>query len=97
MSARLARRLALGLALAAAACGDDHGATDAAVAIDAGPDAAIDATPDAAPDAPTLTDFVIDQITHHTDATGAPAPYAQFGTLPDPDQANPAAYAPLFP
>jgi hypothetical protein len=40
---------------------------------------------------------VIDQIQNQTTATGSPVPFATFGTLPDPDVDNPAAYAPLFP
>ena len=91
-------RAALALALAGAlvgACGDDNPGTptDAPVAIDAGADAMLDAGPDAA----TFTTFVIDQILNNTTATATPVPYATFSTLPDPDQANPAAYAPLFP
>ncbi|MBK7071791.1 MAG: hypothetical protein IPH44_05745 [Myxococcales bacterium] len=94
---RAALALAAGLALAA--CGDDNSSApiDAPPAIDAGPDAAIDAPIDAPPDASTFTTFVIDQIQNQTTATATPAPYATFAPLPDPDSANPAAYAPLFP
>lgn len=90
---RAALALAAGLALAA--CGDDNSSApiDAPPAIDAGPDAAIDAPIDAS----TFTTFVIDQIQNQTTATATPAPYATFAPLPDPDSANPAAYAPLFP
>ena len=83
----------MGVVMAVAACGDDGGTP----AIDAGPDAAIDAPIDAPPDGSTFTTFVIDQIQNQTTATATPAPYATFAPLPDPDSANPAAYAPLFP
>jgi hypothetical protein len=44
-----------------------------------------------------LTTFVIDQILNHTANNTDPVPFATFSTLPDPDQTNPNAYAPLFP
>ncbi|MBP8809198.1 MAG: hypothetical protein KBG48_25640 [Kofleriaceae bacterium] len=90
------RAAALALVGLAAACGDDGTPAgedgrppDAPMAIDAGIDAP--------PDANTFTTFVIDQIQNQTTATASPVPFATFGTLPDPDVDNPAAYAPLFP
>ena len=60
--------------------------------------------PDATPPAPdamqpptgTLTAYVIDLVVNHS-AEPAARPFAEFATLPDPDQDNPGAYAALFP
>ena len=90
------RAAALALVGLAAACGDD-GATPGDDARPPDAPMAIDAGIDAPPDANTFTTFVIDQITNQTTATASPVPFATFGTLPDPDVDNPAAYAPLFP
>jgi hypothetical protein len=83
-----------------AACHDNH---DAAVdggpdaAPDAALDAALDAPPDAAPPAATLTSFVIGIVQTETSLMTTPHPFADFATLPDPDQGNLLAYASLFP
>jgi hypothetical protein len=70
------------------ACHDNPAAT-----MDGGPDAA----PDAAPPAATLTSFVIGIVEAETNLTSTPHPFADFATLPDPDQGNLTAYASLFP
>jgi hypothetical protein len=88
----------LALGLAAVACGDDGNTTPDA------PKPPIDGTMIDAPmiDAPpapvTLTSYVIDLITNHTD-NGPPRAFTDFSTLMDPDQTNNnlAAYASLFP
>ena len=77
------------LLLALAACGnDDHLKTG-----DAGTGSAM---PDAPTTAATLTSYVIDLVQNHTTATDTPRPYSEFEALPDPDQSNGSAYAPLF-
>lgn len=83
------KRLAILIALVAA-CGDDHPKMNA----DAGADAA--PMPDAPPQEATLTSYVIDLVQHHTSDTEAPRPYSEFSSLPDPDENNGSAYAPLF-
>jgi hypothetical protein len=70
------------------ACHDNH-----AAAIDGGPDAALDAAPPVA----NLTSFVIGIVQTETNPTSMPHPFADFATLPDPDQGNLTAYASLFP
>jgi hypothetical protein len=66
------------------ACHDDH------------PQLAPDAPPDTPPPVTTLTSYVIDLVVNHSSDT-SPRPFAEFATLDDPDQGNPAAYASLFP
>jgi len=78
------KRLLVVLAVLAA-CHDDH------------PQLAPDAPPDTPPPATTLTSYVIDLVVNHTATDTAPRPFAEFATLDDPDQGNPAAYASLFP
>jgi hypothetical protein len=77
-----------GLGLALAACGDDT----PFVPKDGGP-GSDGGNPNA-----TLTSYVIDLITNHS-ADQAPAAYADFKDLPDPDgdTNNGSAYSPLFP
>ena len=88
----MTRRFGFLLALALAACGpDDHlkVAGDAGVGSDA---------PDGGTTPTTLTSYVIDLITNHSGDT-APAAYATFSGLPDPDgdSNNTTAYSSLFP
>lgn len=79
-------QLAIGIGLALSACGpSDH--------LTVG-----DAGTDGGPPGNTLTGYVIDLITNHTDETSAPRPYSEFSSLPDPDgdTNNTAAYGSLF-
>ena len=78
-------QLAIGMGLALSACGPgDH--------LTVG-----DAGSDGGPPGGTLTSYVIDLVTNHTD-NSAPRPYSEFSTLPDPDgdTNNTAAYGSLF-
>lgn len=84
----------LALTLVAGACGDDSG--DGA-ATDGRPDSQPDALAPDAPVAVTFTAFVVDLVQNQSAATTDPRPFADFATLDDPDSANPAAYAALFP
>ena len=80
----------LALACALAACGgSDHKAQ---------PDGGMP-PPDGGPPPPpaTFTSYVIDLVQHQTADSTAARPYAEFQNLPDPDQDNGSAYAPLFP
>lgn len=77
-------QLAIGIGLALSACGPSDHLT----------------VGDAGSDGPggTLTSYVIDLITNHTDDMSAPRPYSEFSSLPDPDgdTNNTAAYGSLF-
>ena len=88
MARRLARAsfglaMVIGLGLASSSCGPDN---HLYVPQDGGPPAA------------TLTSYVIDLVNNHTGDT-APAAYASFQNLPDPDgdTNNTVAYSSLFP
>jgi hypothetical protein len=83
------RFLYLAIIVGLAACGpDDH----LRVSNDGG------AGSDGGPPSATLTSYVIDLVNNHTNDTAA-KPYAEFGSLPDPDgdTNNTAAYQSLFP
>ena len=86
--------LALAVALApVAGCGDDDDDGDDDVpTIDGG---TADAGADAGGEPATFTAFVIDLVDNQT-ADDTDAVTIDFA-LPDPDQDNPDAYAPLFP
>ncbi len=77
---------ALALALALVACGDD-GSPDP---IESPP------PPPPPPPAATFTSFVIDLVQNQTKDDTAAVASDQFGSLMDPDEANPAAYSSLF-
>lgn len=78
-------RLVLIAAVVLAACGGHSDQPDATPP-----------PPDATPPGTTLTAYVIDLVVNHSGDTAA-RPFAEFATLPDPDQDNPGAYASLFP
>jgi hypothetical protein len=83
------RGLAVAMLLAGAACGDDGASQPDA---DTTTDAGIDANPDV-----TFTSYVLDLVLNQTAANTDPKPFADFGSLPDPDTNNPNAYEALFP
>ncbi len=78
-------------------CGDDGANHTIGGDAGSGVDAPADAPPDATPPNATLTSFVIGIVQTETTATATPHPFADFATLPDPDQGNLTAYASLFP
>ena len=81
------------LGLAAVACGDDEQLTDDTDDV-VTPDAPM--TPDAPIAGDNFTTFVTSMIEDRTAADTDAEPFATFATLPDDDEANDAAYAPLF-
>lgn len=80
---RFARAAALALVLVA--CGDDGS-----------PDPIDPPPPPPPPPAATFTSFVIDLVQNQTKNDTAAIASEQFGSLADPDEANPAAYSSLF-
>jgi hypothetical protein len=83
------------LLLVLVGCGDDG--ANHTIGGDSGVDAPADAPPDTMPPNATLTSFVIGIVQSETTFTATPHAFADFATLPDPDQGNPTAYASLFP
>lgn len=83
-------KFALALLVALAACGDDSPTKP--------PDAGPDGMTDGGMMEMTLTSYVKDLILNQTTATGAPKPYSEFSSLPDPDgdTNNRSAYSSLF-
>lgn len=76
---------ALALALFLVACGDDGS-----------PDPIDPPPPPPPPPAATFTSFVLDLVQNQTKDDTAAVASDQFGSLEDPDEANPGAYSSLF-